>query len=293
LCQTLLLRDKLIDWSLFIVLCLVWGSSFLLMKIGMESLSPYQVATIRILSAGLVLIPFAAKAFQQVPKKKLGLVILSGLLGNFFPAYLFCLAETKIDSSFSGMLNSFTPLFTAIIGILFFQMKAGFKKIAGVVVGLIGLCLLVAPGGSIGLTYFSYVVLIIIATIFYAVNVNMVGKYLQGLGSLNIAAVAFVCLVIPCLVILFCTGYFSLRMSQPMLVSTGASCVLGIMGTAVATVLYYILVKRAGALFASMVTYGIPFVALLWGVLYGEHITLFEVACLGIMLVGVYLSGKK
>ncbi len=288
------MRDKLINWSLFTALCLIWGSSFILMKVGMNTLTAYQVASMRILSAGVIMIPFAWKAFKEVPRKKMGMVILSGLIGSFFPAYLFCIAETKIDSSLAGILNALTPLFTILIGITFFQLKAGRIKILGVFVGFLGLCLLMANTGKVHFENFSYTALVLIATCLYAVNVNLVGRHMKGIGSMSIAAVAFVFLIIPCMGILYGTGYFSLPLTgKAFIISTAASCVLGIMGTAVASVIFYMLVKRAGTLFASMVTYGIPFVAVMWGVLGGETITPVQVGCLGVILVGVWLVNKK
>ena len=288
------LKDKLINWGLFTILSLIWGSSFILMKEGMTSLTPYQVASLRILSAGAVLIPFAYKALKEIPKNKLLLVILSGLLGSFIPAYLFCIAETKIDSSLAGILNALTPLFTILIGVAFFQLHAGLQKIIGVLIGFVGLCFLIAPTGNISMQHFSYTLLVLLATLFYGINVNMVGRHMQGIGSLHIASVAFVFLVIPCIIILYFTGYFALPLShKEVWTATLASAVLGIMGTAVASILFYMLVKRAGTLFASMVTYGIPFIAVMWGVWGGELITMRQIVCLGVILVGVYLVNKK
>jgi drug/metabolite transporter (DMT)-like permease len=128
------LREKTFNWTLFIVLSFIWGSSFVLMKEGMQVLSPYQVAALRILSAGVVLIPFTFRAIKQVPKNKLGLVALSGILGSFIPAFLFCMAETKIDSSLAGILNALTPFFTILVGIAFFELKAERKKIIGIII---------------------------------------------------------------------------------------------------------------------------------------------------------------
>jgi drug/metabolite transporter (DMT)-like permease len=288
------LNNKLVNWGIFIALSFIWGSSFILMKIGMETLSPYQVATIRILCAGLVLTPFAVDAFKKIQKNKMLLVLLSGLIGSFFPAYLFCIAETKIDSALAGILNALTPLFTIIVGVSFFQLIASKQKIIGVLVGFLGLCLLFAAQQNISFENISYAALVILATLLYGININMVGRHLKDAGSLNIASMAFVFLIIPCLVILYFTGYFSLElMSAPVLKSTVASIVLGLFGTAVATVIYYMLAKRAGSLFASTVTYGIPFVAVFWGLLGGEHINLLQCFCMGIILLGVWLSNKK
>lgn len=285
--------NKLISWILFTALTFIWGSSFLLMKLGMETLTPYQVASLRILSAGIVLMPFAARSFKLIPKEKRGAVILSGLLGSFFPAYLFCLAETKIDSAFTGMLNSLTPLFTVVIGVAFYKFKVTLKKVAGVLIGLVGFIVLILVDGKPDLTHFAYITLVIAATVCYAINVNMVSKYLKEIGSLNIATIAFVFLIIPCIAILAVTGYFKLAFNDMHIIkSTIASCILGIMGTATASILFYRLVKRAGALFAAMVTYGIPVVAVLWGIVYGEHITWMHIGGLAIILSGVYVANK-
>ena len=285
---------KLINWVLFSLLAAIWGSSFILMKVGMTRLTPYQVASIRILCAGLILIPFARKALLEIPKNKILLVIMSGFLGSFFPAYLFCLAETKIDSSLTGILNALTPVFVILAGMAFFQMKAHAKKIIGVLIGFAGLCLLMAASRNISFQNFSYSLLVLLATVLYGLNVNLIGRYMQGIGSLNIASLAFVFLIIPSGIILYVTGYFALPLGDKgILIATLASLVLGVLGTAAASILFYMLVKRAGPLFASMVTYGIPFVAVFWGVLGGEEVTLQQIGCLGIILAGIYMVNKK
>jgi drug/metabolite transporter (DMT)-like permease len=141
------------------------------------------------------------------------------------------------------------------------------------------------------LLYISYVVL---ATAFYGINVNMVHRHLSQIGSLQIAAVALTLNAIPALVVLYLTGYFNLRLTDKgILLSTGAAAILGIMGTAVASVIFYMLVKRAGAVFASMVTYGIPFVAIGWGIIYREEVGWKQILCLILILCGVYISNKK
>ncbi|HKP32680.1 MAG TPA: DMT family transporter [Chitinophagaceae bacterium] len=281
------------NWTIFILLSFVWGSSFILMKIGMNRLTPYQVASVRMVSAGIVLLPIAIRRFREIPKKQLGYIILSGLLGSFFPAYLFCIAETKIDSALAGILNALTPICVIIVGLLFFQNRSTRNQVIGVLIGFVGLCLLFITKGKIDLTYISYAVLVVVATISYGLNVNMVNRHLHHIPSLNIAAFAFSFLLIPSLIILIFTGFFSLDLQNTqVLQSVGASALLGITGTAMATILFYILLKRAGTLFASLVTYGIPFVAILWGVLAGEMITGIQIACLLLILAGVYISRR-
>jgi drug/metabolite transporter (DMT)-like permease len=280
------------NWVLFCVLSIIWGSSFLLMKLGMVALSPYQVAALRILSGGIVLIPFAGKAYMAIPQKKRGLVLASGLLGSFFPAFLFCVAETKINSSVTGMLNSLTPLLTVVMGVVFFQIPTTKQKLIGVVIGLMGLLLLMAPNGHIVINDIPYMLLILLATLLYAINVNLVGKHMQGIASLHIASLAFVLLIVPCLVVLYATHFFSITQTPQLIQSIIAASFLGVAGTAIASVWFYILVKRAGALFASMVTYGIPFVAIIWGMVYGETISLLQLTGLSIILLGVFITNK-
>ena len=288
------MKDKLINWGIFTALCLIWGSSFILMKLGIEAISPYQVAALRMLSAGVVLTPFAIDSFKKIPKNKLFLVVFSGLIGSFFPAFLFCIAETKIDSGIAGILNALTPLFTIVVGVLFFQLQTTKQKTIGVLIGFIGLCCLFAAQKNLNFENGSYASLVLIATLLYGINVNMVSRHLHNIGSLPITAIAFTFLIIPCIIILYFTGYFSLAITSPIILkATAAAFLLGILGTAVATVIYYMLVKRAGGLFASTVTYGIPFVAMFWGILGGEHLNLIQGICMGIILLGVYITNKK
>ncbi|MBC7903709.1 MAG: DMT family transporter [Gemmatimonadaceae bacterium] len=293
-------KSKWLNWIIFIGLSFVWGSSFILMKLGLYAadgsvvLSATQVAALRIFSGGAVLLPFFISSVRKIPKDKWGIIILSGLLGSFIPAFLFCIAETRIDSALAGTLNSLTPSFVIITGILLFKTKTSAQKIIGVLISLAGCFMLLFTKETKASDNNWYAGFILIATVMYGANVNMVKQKLNNVGSLNIATFAFVVLTIPSLIILFLSGYFSLPLSQyEYLRATGASALLGIGGTAVASILFYVLVKRAGALFGSMVTYGIPFVAILWGILYGENIGWLEIISLAIILTGVFIVNKN
>lgn len=287
-------QNRLINWILFFALSFIWGSSFILMKEGLKELTAYQVAAVRMTAAGIVMLPLAIVQMRKLPRNKMGYAVLSGVLGSFVPAFLFCIAETRIDSSLAGILNALTPISVIAIGILFFQAKITKLQLAGVLIGFAGLCLLFLNRGTIDLTYISYASLVLLATMSYGLNVNMVNRHLHDVPSFHIATFAFVSLMLPSLLILFLTGYFDLPLSKPsVMIATGYSALLGLTGTAIATVLFYMLLKRAGTIFSSMVTYGIPFVAIFWGVLAGETITALEIACLGIILVGVYVARKR
>ena len=263
------------------------------MKEGLTALSPYQVASIRMLSSGLILLPFAFNAFKKIPKEKLSLVVLSGILGSFIPAYLFCIAETKIDSSLAGILNSLTPLFTILVGLLFFKTSSTTQKMIGVLVGFVGLCLLFAVGKNISFENLAFASLVLVATFLYGLNVNMVGKFLQNIRAIDIVAIAFAFLIIPSALLLYFTGYFTLDFnSHSIQYASIASISLGVVGTSIASILFYMLLKRSTVIFASMVTYGIPVVAVAWGFYYGESISLLQVGSLLIILAGVYIVNK-
>ncbi|MEO7461971.1 MAG: DMT family transporter [Ferruginibacter sp.] len=288
-------QGKFFNWFLFIILSIIWGSSFILMKEGLVSLSAYQVASLRIIFSAMVLLPTAIKNLRTIPRNRLGLVCLSGVLGSLLPAYLFCIAEEKLDSSLAGTLNSLTPIFVLLIGVIFFQQKIAWQKIAGITLAFTGTVLLfvLMPRGSDNYDYFS-VVLIIIATICYGINVNMVHKYLLHLPSLHIAAVGLSSNALPALVVLFFTGFFQMDFTtSSILLSIGATAILGILGTALASILFYVLIKRAGPVFSSMVTYCIPIVAIFWGIIYGEAVGWIQVLCLLIILAGVYIANRK
>lgn len=266
------------------------------MKIGLDNhLSPYNIAAIRLVASGVILLPVAIKAWGKIPSKLLPIVFLSGALGSLLPAFLFCIAEQGIDSSLAGMLNSLTPIFVIIMGALFFSRPTPATKVVGILIAFAGSILLLLSKGQIKtVESIYYPLLILIATIMYGLNVNIVSKYLSHLSSLQVAATALSLNAIPAFGVLFFTGFFSLPFQQPgMMKAIVASVVLGVGGTAIATILFYMLLKRAGAVFASMVTYGIPFVAIAWGIYFKESLTLEQACCLLIILFGVYWTNKK
>ncbi|PZR22571.1 MAG: hypothetical protein DI535_25800 [Citrobacter freundii] len=288
------MSTKLLSWILFILLCLIWGSSFILMKEGSIVLTPAQIASLRIFSAGLVFVPFAVYHIRFIPKKKMGLIILTGLFGNLLPAFLFAAAIVKLDSSLEGILNSLTPICMVIIGIVFFRDKIEWQKILGVVIGFAGLCLLAFSRKDIDLDNIGYAALVVVATLCYGFNVNLVGHYLNDIKPVHMASVSLSFMAIPAGIVLWLQGFGDLDFSyQPVQWSILNVVVLGMVGSAFATVLFYALVQKAGPLFASLVTYGIPFVALFWGTLVGETVTLKDIGCLLLILVGVFLAKLK
>jgi drug/metabolite transporter (DMT)-like permease len=289
------MSKNIINWGLFILLAVVWGSSFILMKKSTEHLTGLQIGSIRIFSAGLVFLPFAVFHITKIPAKKLGLVILSGVFGNLLPAFLFAIAiEKSPESSLASILNSLTPLFVIVIGLVFFKKKPRNRKLAGVLIGFIGLLILSLSRGPMTLDNFGFTSLILIATVFYGININMVGHYLKDVDAIKIATVSMSFIAIPAGIVMWQQQVFSLlQYDQEALSSIATAVLLGIGGSAIATALFYVLIQKAGGLFASLVTYAIPVVAIVWGLLDHEYITAVQFGCLAVILGGVYLANRS
>ena len=287
-------KKHLTNWALFVLLALVWGSSFILMKKSSEHLTGWQIGATRIFAAGLLFFPLAVFHLRRIPLRKLHLVILSGMLGNLFPAFLFAVAIERINSSLAGILNSLTPFFVILIAILFFKVKMGRTKILGVLIGFVGLLILSLSKGGIGTDNMGYALLILLATFLYGLNVNLVSFYLKGINPVQMATVSLAFISIPAALILWYQDVYSIALYDAAAGwSIAAAALLGIVGSAIATVLFYVLIKRAGGLFATMVTYAIPIVAIFWGFLAHENITIMQLGGLAIILGGVYLTNKS
>jgi drug/metabolite transporter (DMT)-like permease len=286
-------KQNFTKWLLFISLSVIWGSSFILMKKSSEHLNGLQIGSIRIFAAGVAFLPFAVFHVAKIPMKKIGIVIVTGLLGNLFPALLFASAiKGNGESSLASILNSLTPLFVIVISVLFFKAKVPRKKMAGVLVGFAGLVILGLSKGPLS-TNDNGLLLILIATVFYGINVNLVSQYLKEIDGFKIASVSLMIMAIPAALIMWQQNVFSIaRYNTEARWSIATACLLGVAGSSIATALYYILIQKAGGLFASLVTYAIPIVAIIWGLLANEQITAMQVGCLAIILGGVYLANR-
>jgi drug/metabolite transporter (DMT)-like permease len=256
-------------------------------------LTAAQIASFRIFIAGLVFLPFAVLHISKIPRKKMGLVLLAGLFGNLLPAYCFVITINKIDSSLASILNSLTPICVAAIAISFFKDKIKNQKIIGIVTGFAGLCLLTLYQNTISLDNLGYALLAVAATLMYGINVNLVGHYMKDIKPIHLSTVSLSLMAIPSAFVLWQQDFFQLDFRnadiQKAIFNAG---ILGIGPSAFATVIFYMLVQRAGGLFASLVTYAIPLVALFWGLKDGEKITFVEIISLCIILFGVYLANR-
>lgn len=285
---------KQLRWVYLIVLSIIWGSSFILMKYALLGLSAVQVGALRILITAVFLILIGFKRIFKINRRHWYYLTLNGLVGTFFPAFLMAFTIEKIDSSVVSILNSLTPLNTLIFGALIFSF--GFKKrqLIGVLIGLFGTLMLVLKGAELNPNQdYFYASLILIASIGYALNVNILKKYLHDLDALSITVGNFVLLIIPTLIVLWHSDFFNtFEVNDSSLKGLFYLSILAVIGTGLAKLMFNRLIQISTPIFSSSVTYLIPIVAISWGILDGERITLTQFFAGFIILLGVYIVNK-
>jgi drug/metabolite transporter (DMT)-like permease len=288
------MNARQLKWVYLMILALIWGSSFILIKKGLVGLSALQLGSLRILFAAIFLLLIGFKSLTKIPKQKWKYIALTSIFGTFIPAYLFAIAETEIDSSITAILNSLTPLNTLILGAMAFGINFKRSQVWGVFIGLVGSMLLVFNGAiNHPEQNYYYAILVIIASICYAVNVNLLKKYLHDLSPLSITTGNFAFLVIPTLLILSFSGFFEVVHVAKVQHSILFIMILGVVGTGIANILFFKLIQMSSPVFATSVTYLIPIVAFFWGLLDNEMLTPVQFFGAFIVLIGVYLSAKK
>ena len=282
-------------WYLLAFLGAVWGSSFILMQMGLKGVNSVQLGSLRIVFAGLFLLLVGFREIPKIPLHKWKYIALTAIFGTFVPAYLFAIALSKIDGSVSSILNSLTPLNTLLIGILFFGIPVQRRQVFGVIIGFIGCVLLVLSenGGNTSENYY-YAILIVIASLFYGINVNFIKKYLSDLKPLTISTGNFLIMLFPALLVLYFSDFFAIATDEKVVTSLGFIAVLGIVGTGFSNILFFRLIQLSSPVFASSVTYIIPVVAFLLGFfVMDETLSLLQGLGALIVLVGVYFSSRK
>jgi drug/metabolite transporter (DMT)-like permease len=276
------------------VLALVWGSSFILIKKGLIGLTALQLGSLRIIFAAVFLVVIGFKSLAKIPKEKWKYIALTSMFGTFIPAYLFAIAQTEIDSSVSSILNSLTPLNTLILGALVFGLQFKRNQIFGILIGLAGSALLILNGAFHHPEQnYYYAILVLIASICYAVNVNLIKKYLHDLSPVSITTGNFMVLLFPAFIILFFSGFFEVVHDVKVQESVLFIIILGVVGTGIANILFFKLIQMSSPVFATSVTYLIPVVAFCWGLVDNEMLTPVQFFGAFIILIGVYLSAKK
>ncbi len=283
-----------LKWYLLIILSLTWGSSFILIKRGLVGLTPFQLGSLRIIFSSLFLLIIGFNSLKKIPKAKWKYLALTAMFGTFLPVYLFSIAQTEIHSSISAILNSLTPLGTLVIGAAVFGVQFQKRQLFGVLIGLVGCGLLIFKGAleNPNQNYY-YTLFVVTAAMCYSVNVNLIKKHLSDVSPLSITVGNFAVILIPALAILFFSGFADVAAKPETLHSMFFVAILGLIGTALANIIFFKLIHISSPIFASSVTYMIPVVAFGWGLIDNESLSLLQALGAAIILFGVYLSSKK
>ena len=265
-------------WVLLVLLSVIWGSSFILIKKSLEHFNPYEVGALRVLIAGIILLPLAILNIRKFPKKNLKWLILAAVTGNFIPMFLFPIAETEVSSSIAGIINSMMPIFVIIVGALLWKFQTTKRQVIGVIISFTGACILAFSGGEGGEFKLIPILLLLLATLFYAISTTTVKSKLSDVPAKILSAFVFsFVLILPSLIALVFAGFFNnLQVNSGLWEGLGFVSLLSIFGTGLAMMLNYKLLSVSTPLFASTVTLLMPVVAIIWGLLDGEKLTLMQ-----------------
>ena len=283
-------------WSLLIILSIIWGSSFILMKKGLMAFDPGEIAALRIFSASLFLFPIAIQNLRQIKtRRQWAFLFASGFLGSLIPAFLFPLAQTRIDSAITGVLNALTPFFTIMIGGILVGAKFNNRIKLGIFIGFLGSIILVTAGSGYNFTQINYYALfIVLATILYGFNVNILKYYLGDIRPLHITSFSMMLIGPFSLVYLlvYADVLQTLKSDLNNLIPLGYIVFLGVVGTAISLILFNKLVKITNIVFSSSVTYLIPVVAVIFGLIDNEILLMQHYAGMVFIVLGVLLANK-
>ncbi|MCX6333816.1 MAG: DMT family transporter [Bacteroidia bacterium] len=281
-------KRKIWHWLIVAALSLIWGTSYILMKKGLESFSTFQIGSLRIIITFLCLLPVAIRNLPKLNRGNILSIVIIGFFGSGIPAFLFPLAQTRIDSSLAGMLNSLSPVFTLIIGIIFYRQRVIRSQVAGVFLGLLGAMGLLYSGS---LTFNFYGLFVVLATILYGISSNEVSK-IKVINGLQLTALAFFILSPFAIAVFLFTDIHAAMETDNWLRNLGFIALLSIVGSSLALALFYLLIQETSPVFASMVTYFVPIVATIWGIADGERLTSSMLVSVLIILAGIYLINR-
>lgn len=292
-------ENSLQNWALLFILTLIWGTSFILIKRGLEVFSPGEVGAYRMVAAATLLLPLSLPKLKNLNKTQIKNLLIAGLLGSFIPAFLFPMAQTQLSSSLTGVLNALTPLFVVLVGALFFNTKITGKNALGLVIAFVGVLILVTYKNGWGWDSLSginsYALFVIAACICYAFNLHVIKTRFTKLKSIEISSISLLMILPLALIYLFAGTQFSYKLvTHPgAFEALGYVTILGMVGTATGLILFNIMVKSATPFFASLVTYTIPIVAIMWGVFDGEVLLWGHYMGITAVILGVWVGNRK
>tara|TARA_B110000483_G_scaffold196173_1_gene234270 strand:- start:22 stop:897 length:876 start_codon:yes stop_codon:yes gene_type:complete len=283
-------------WFYLFLLALTWGSSFILIKKGLLGLSPFQLGSLRTVMSSLFIFTIGFKSLKTIQSRQWKWIIITGFIGTFFPSFLFAFAETEVDSGIVSILNSLVPLNTVLIGLAVFKITSTKTQVFGVILGFVGASMLIFNSMELHPDQnYLYAGFVILATVMYASSVNIIKRYLQDVKPIAIATGNFVAIIIPAILVLSFSNFFTTETFQndTIYISIGSVAILSLFGTVMAKIIFNSLIQISSPVFASSVAYLMPLVALLWGLLDGEVFGINQGLASSLILLGVYLVNKK
>jgi drug/metabolite transporter (DMT)-like permease len=283
-------------WFYLFLLAFTWGSSFILIKKGLLDLSPLQLGSLRTVLSSLFIFSIGFKSLKTIETHQWKWIVITGLIGTFFPSFLFAYAETEVDSGVVSVLNSLVPLNTVLIGLAVFKIATSRTQVFGVILGFVGASMLIFNNMELHPDQnYLYAGLVVLATVMYASSVNIIKRYLQEVKPLAIATGNFVAIIVPAVLVLSFSNFFASEtfLDDSIYISIGCVVILSLFGTVMAKIIFNSLIQISSPVFASSVAYLMPLVALLWGLLDGEVFGINQGLASLLILLGVYLVNKK
>lgn len=281
-------------WFLLIIMALTWGSSFILIKKSLPAFSPYEIGAFRVGLSGLLLSFIAIPALRKMPMRDTLWVAAAGFFGNFLPMFLFPIAQTQVGSSLAGIINSLEPIFVLTLGFFIFGIRSKLTQVIGAIIGFVGAAtLLFFSEMNSEESQLAYTLLMVVASASYAVSALIIKLKLQHVKSIHVSSSVFSIWMVPSFLILLFSGFFSIEYTTETYEALGYLSILSIFGTAIGIMLFYKLIQDTSAVFASTVSYLLPVVAVMWGVLDGEQFTIWYLLGALLILIGIYLIREK
>jgi drug/metabolite transporter (DMT)-like permease len=277
------------DWALLAAVALMWGSSFLLIEVGLRHLEPTAVTLLRVLFGALTLACIPA-ARRPIARADWPLVAVLGTVWIAAPFTLFPLAQQSISSSLAGMVNGAAPLFTMLVAAVWARRAPTGRQLAGLVVGFAGVVAINVPALQGADATALGAAMVLLATLFYGIAFNMAVPLEERNGALPVIWRA----QLVALVLVTGPGVVGLAGSTWAWSSMLAMVVLGALSTGVAFAFFTTLAGRVGAARGSVTVYFIPVVAIVLGVLLGdESVALIALVGTALVLLGAYLTSRK
>ena len=289
-------NKNFVAWALLILLSLIWGSSFILIKKGRVVFSAGEVGALRILAASVCLLPMSFSAMGGLTRRQWRLLLAVGLSGSLIPSFLFAIAQTQLESAIAGIINALTPMFTMILGVSFFRQQTTWRMTIGLLLGFAGAVILMLTGSQGDITSINYYgFFVVLATILYGTNLNLIKYYLPDLPAKAITSISL--LIVGPITATYLFGFSALvsklQVEEGAWTAFGAVAILGILGTAVALIIFNHLVKLTTPIFTSSVTYLIPLVAVTWGIWDEEVLLVGHYLGMAGILAGVYITNRQ